>query len=521
MYCMAIPDIDQRVLQIIQAASDDGIPFRAKPGHVHTTWARTFSSLPELYIQPQSQEEIEKIVRLARQCRRRITTVGCGHSPSSLTCTRSWLINLDNFRKVLSVDGSSGLVVMQAGIRLWQLTEELRKHHLSFPVLGSVNEQSMAGVISTGTRGSTLKHGLISEAIEAIKITLASGETVSCSAHERPDLFRGALLSLGALGIITEVTFRAVPAFSIKWSQTIQSEDSMLSAWQDRNKLWTGTDFVRVWWLPYTRRAVVWKGRTVTREDLKLGREVHYEPQAGYYDGPLGYHFYRNLLWLGRLVPSIIPWVEWFVFGMQYGFKNGSTSSGCQPMDKALWMNCLFSQYVTEWAIPLHKGPEAIARLGSWLNNLEPGDEGYVRHDIPFSSEGLYVHSPIEVRVCDSNVHTSDRKQNRPWLDSTIRNGPTLNMNATLYRPYDLEPPQMKRWFEAFEWLMRDLGGKPHWAKNFDATYVELSEWYGNDFTSWQNVRNEVDPDGLFLGAWHRKHVLGPDTPRLALEEAD
>jgi D-arabinono-1,4-lactone oxidase len=131
-------------------------------------------------------------------------------------------------------------------------------------------------------------------------------------------------------------------------------------------------------------------------------------------------------------------------------------------MDKALWMNCLFSQYVMEWAIPLHKGPEAIARLGSWLNDLSPGDEGYAKPGIPFSPTGLYVHSPIEVRVCDSNLHTSDEKHNRPWLDSTIKNGPTLNMNATLYRPYDLEPPQLKRWFEAFEWLMRDLGGKPH-----------------------------------------------------------
>ncbi|KFA54213.1 hypothetical protein S40293_08138 [Stachybotrys chartarum IBT 40293] len=517
---MTSSGVDSRVLKIIQAASSDGIPFRAKPGHVHFTWARTFSSLPELYIQPQSPEEVEKVVSLARQCRRRITMVGCGHSPSSITCTNSWLANLDNLRQILSVDVESGVVVMQAGIRLWQLTEELRKYHLSFPVLGSVNEQSIAGVISTGTRGSTLKHGLISEAIEALKITLASGKTVSCSAEDRPDLFRGALLSLGALGIITEVTFRAVPAFSIKWSQTIQSEASMLSAWQNQNSLWTDSEFVRVWWMPYTRRSVVWKGDTVTREDLKLGREVHFEPQSGYYDGPLGYHIYHNLLWLARLVPFITPWIE-FVFGMQYGFRNGTTSSGCQPMDEALRMNCLFSQYVTEWAIPLHKGPEAIARLGSWLKNLSPGDEGYVKPGIPFSSTGLYVHSPIEVRVCDSNVHTSDEKHNRPWLDSTIKNGPTLNMNATLYRPYDLEPPQMKRWFEAFEWLMRDLGGKPHWAKNFVATHDEIASWYGEDLVQWQRVRDEVDSEGLFVGSWHRKHVLSRDKPRLAFEESD
>lgn len=410
-------------------------------------------------------------------------------------------------------------MVVQSGIRLWQLTEAMRKHELSFPVLGSINEQSIAGVISTGTRGSTLQHGLISESIQALKITLADSTTVSCSADDKPDLFRGALLSLGALGIITEVTFKAAPAFSLKWTQTIQSESSMVAAWLDDNKLWTSCDFARVWWLPYSRRAVVWQADTVTRDDLETGRETHFEPPQGYYDGPLGFHIYQNLLWLSRHLPSITPWVEWFVFGMQYGFRNGASSIGCQPMDKALWMNCLFSQYVTEWAIPLHRGPEAIARLGSWINNLKPGDRDHVDHGIPFSSEGVYIHSPIEVRVCDSNVRTSDERQNRPWLDSTVRHGPTLNINATLYRPYDLDPPQRERWFAAFEWLMRDLGGKPHWAKNFDASHEELAAWYGEDLVRWQAVRDEADPDGMFVGPWHRKHVLGADKPLLAFEE--
>lgn len=88
----------------IQQAEGDGIPFHARTNHFHTTWAKTFSSLPELYIQPESQEEVEKIVKLARHCRRRLTTVGCGHSPSDLTCTSSWLVNLDRMNKVLSID---------------------------------------------------------------------------------------------------------------------------------------------------------------------------------------------------------------------------------------------------------------------------------------------------------------------------------------------------------------------------------------------------------------------------------
>ncbi len=140
---------------------DDGVPFRAKSRHLHHTWARTFSSLPELYIQPESVQEIEKVVNLARQRRRRICVVGSGHSPSDLTCTSSWLVNLDNFNQILSADKATGVVTMQSGVRLYALCEELDRHGLAMANLGSINEQSIAGVFATGTHGSSLLHGLL------------------------------------------------------------------------------------------------------------------------------------------------------------------------------------------------------------------------------------------------------------------------------------------------------------------------------------------------------------------------
>ncbi|KAK8074314.1 hypothetical protein PG994_005213 [Apiospora phragmitis] len=510
--------MDSQIQTIIdEAVSKSGVPFRARSAYTHATWAKTFSSLPELYIEPETQEEVEQVVRLARLCRRRLTTVGHAHSPSTLTCTSNWMLSLDKMNQILSFDIKTGVATMQAGIRLYQLTDELAARGFAMPIMGSVNEQSIAGVISTGTRGSSLKHGLLSESIESLRLTLGSGQTVTCSPTEDPDLFRAALLSLGALGIITEVTFRAVPAFALRWDQTIDADAKILATWN--TTLWTQADFVRVWWLPYTRRAVLWKADAVPQTDLDAGREALRDPPRGYYDGTLGYHIYHNLLALARWVPRLVPWIEWFVFGLQYGFRNGAatTTSAVQPSHRAFWMNCLYSQYVTEWAVPLARGPEALARLGAWLHRLRPGDPGYVAHGIPFSAEGLYVHSPIEVRVCDG----SQNKNSRPWLDSTVKVGPTLNLNATMYRTYLRDPPGWERWFAAFEWLMRDLGGRPHWAKNFGASPDELAEWYGEDLQQWRRVRDAADPDGLFVGPWHRRTVLDPDAPRYPAEERE
>lgn len=485
---------------------NDNVPFRAQANHVHRTWARTFSSLPELYIQPESLAEIEKLVNLARTCRRRVVVTGCGHSPSNLTCTSSWLVNLDNYNKVLSIDKETGLVAMQSGIRLYALCEELESHGLAMPNLGSINEQSIAGAISTGTHGSTLRHGLVSEDIVSLRITLASGTTEFCSADVKPDLFRAALLSLGALGIITEVTFRAVPAFTLKWQQTVDTDLSMFKSWS--NNLWTQSEFVRVWWFPYTRRAVVWQAERTNEPEV--------DPHISYYDGSLGYYIYHNLLYLAQYTPRILPWVEWFVFGMQYGFMNGSTTSAIQPSRKALLMNCLYSQFVNEWAIPLDKGPEALRRLSSWLNQLSPKDPDYVPHNIPFSAEGLHVHAPVEVRVSDTRLTSNVR----PFLDPTAKDAPTLYLNATLYRPYWQDPPCRARYYEGFEWLMKDLGGRPHWAKNFETLRPEIEVFYGKDLDDFRAVRDGADPEGMFVGPWHRDHILAKDS-KFKLEEVE
>ncbi|KAL1963633.1 hypothetical protein VTN77DRAFT_7954 [Rasamsonia byssochlamydoides] len=472
---------------------DPTVPFRATTDHVHHTWARTFFSRPELYIRPQSVAEIQKVVTLARRCRRRIVTVGSGHSPSDLTCTSSWQVNLDDFNRVLSVEPETGIVTVEAGIRLRDLGVELEKHGLTLPNLGSIDSQSIAGVIATGTHGSSLHHGLLSECIVALSVTLANGQTVRCSATNNPSLFRAALVSLGALGIVTEVSLKAEPAFRIAWQQSMHPLSSILENWS--KGLWTSHRFVRVWWLPYLKRAIIWRA---DKTDLPLRA-----PPKSFYGGRLGYHIYHNLLALSNWFPRILPWVEWFVFGMQYGFRPGArVTEAVEPARQGLLMDCLYSQFVNEWALPLEKGPEAITRLSAWIH----GDLETAR--IPFSPKGVWVHCPIEVRVSDSTVSSSPRA----YLDPTCRDGPTLYLNATLYRPYLRDPPCRDRYYEAFEWLMRDLGARPHWAKNFtgmtDAR--ELREMYGADMDEWLKVRNEVDPDGMFVGEWHRRNLLLP-----------
>ncbi|KAL1954807.1 hypothetical protein VTO42DRAFT_711 [Malbranchea cinnamomea] len=482
--------MDSRLAQELSKL-DSTVPFRTSTSHLHHTWAKTFYSRPELYIQPESIAEIQKVVTLARRCRRRVVAVGSVHSPSDITCTSSWVVNLDHFNRILAVSRESGVVTVQAGIRLRDLGTELEKYGLMLPNLGSIDSQSVAGVISTGTHGSSLRHGLISECVIGLSIMLANGQVVRCSEQVNQPLFRAALLSLGAIGIITEVTIQAVPAYKIAWHQSMVSLSDILERWDAA--LWTSSEFVRVWWLPYLKRAIIWRA---DKTDLPTR-----PPPKNFYGGRVGNFIYHNLLYMANYFPRMLPWVEWFVFGMQYGFAPGRVvTEAVEPGHQGLLMNCLYSQFVNEWALPLEKGPEAITRLSAWLH----GDMETAR--IPFSSKGVWVHCPIEVRVTDTSISNSPR----PYLDPSNKSGPTLYLNATLYRPHHRDPPCKERYYEAFEWLMRDLGGRPHWAKNFSEKIgqADLRSMYGEDLDQWLAIRNESDPDGMFLGEWHRRNLL-------------
>ena len=479
------------------------VAFRASATYTHHTWARTFHSRPELFIQPETTEEIQKIITLARRCRRRLVTVGCGHSPSDLTCTSSWLVNLDKYERILSINKTTKIVVMQAGIRLETLGLKLKEQGLAMPNLGSINHQSIAGAIGTATHGSSTRHGILSQSVVGLKIVLSNGRVVSCSLEQNPDLFCAALVSLGALGIIIEVTFKAVDLFNIAWNQCLLPMEDILQDWN--KDLWTKTEYTRVWWMPYMKRGIKW---TADKTDKPIQL-----PKASWLGGALGFHSYHIALYIAQWIPSLIPAIEKFVITVQYGAKaDGNGSSGVEEGRTGLLMNCLYSQFVNEWAIPLSKGPEAITRLSAWLH----GDQEASK--IPFDSKGIYVHAPIEVRVSDTSTTIP-----RPYLDNTVPDGPTLYLNATLYRPYNCDPPCRERYYQAFEWLMKEMGGRPHWAKNFSHVTRDDTHQMYPEMANWLRVRDEVDPEGMFVGDWHRRHLLPESEGKslLPLEEKE
>ena len=165
---------------------------------------------------------------------------------------------------------------------------------------------------------------------------------------------------------------------------------------------------------------------------------------------------------------------------------------------EALQIDCFFSQYVDEWAVPLDSGVEAISRLDRWITARDSSAET----GIPYTTnKKVYVHAPIEIRV-------SSGRGDHAFLSPAREGTPVVYIGVLMYRPY-YRPTSYRQYFTAYEHLMRSLGGKPHWGKQHGLSAEEAKHVFGDALRRWLEVRGRVDPKGVFVNAYVKRHLLG------------
>lgn len=135
----------------------------------------------------------------------------------------------------------------QGGITLHELHAQLIKNNLAMSNLGSISEQSLAGVIATATHGSGIDYGVLSTQVRALSLLLADGSRASCSRTERSDLFLASICGLGATGIILSIQLDVEPAFRLKEMQQSLSFNDVV---QSFDKHVQSAEHVRFWWFP-------------------------------------------------------------------------------------------------------------------------------------------------------------------------------------------------------------------------------------------------------------------------------
>lgn len=160
---------------------------------------------------PTSVEELQRLVAGADHVR----VLGTGHSFSPVADTTGDLLRLDRLPRVLDVDTGSRTVQVSGALTYGEVAAHLHEHGLALPNMGSLPHISVAGACATGTHGSGDGNQVLAGAVVALQLVTADGSLLELDRERDGARFDGAVVALGALGVVTRLTLAAVPTFDL------------------------------------------------------------------------------------------------------------------------------------------------------------------------------------------------------------------------------------------------------------------------------------------------------------------
>jgi alditol oxidase len=146
----------------------------------------------------------------------KLKVLGTRHCFNTIADSRDGFLSIGELGDVIALDGAARTVTVHAGLRYGALCPLLEQKGFALHNLASLPHISIAGACSTGTHGSGETNGNLSSAVVGLELVTAAGETVQLSAERDGDVFRGAVVGLGALGVVTKATLAIQPTFRVR-----------------------------------------------------------------------------------------------------------------------------------------------------------------------------------------------------------------------------------------------------------------------------------------------------------------
>jgi L-gulono-1,4-lactone dehydrogenase len=424
-------------------------------------WAGNQSCSPAAIVTPSAEDQLVDVVREAATAGRRVKVVGSGHSFTDIACTDGTLVDLARYGKVLSTDPAAGTVTVQAGITLARLGEELAARGLAVENLGDVAYQTVAGATSTGTHGTGLAYRGLAAGVVAMRLVLADGSVLACSEGEEAGVWSAARVGLGALGIVSTMTIRCRPAFTL---HAVEAPMRMDEVTADLDGFFASADHVEFYWVPHTGWALTKRNTRTAEPPVPRSRWAEWRD-----DVLLSNVAFGAMCRLGRLRPAWIPRLAKLV-------PSTGTVEYSDRSDRVFTSPRLVRFCEMEYAVPREALGEALDRVRRLVDRL-----------------GIQLSFPVEVRVAAAD--------DIPLSTASGRDTGYVAVHTYRDTPHD-------QYFAGVEAIMDDYGGRPHWGKLHYQTARTLAHRYPA-WDEFARVRERLDPDRRFANPYLDR-VLGP-----------
>ena len=391
---------------------------------------------------------------------RRVRAVGSGHSFTDIACTDDVMVSLRQMARVVDADAGSGLVRVQGGIRLHELGAELAARGLAMENQGDVDMQTIAGAVATATHGTGVRFRNLSSQVAAVRLVTADG-TVEASEDSDPEALLAARVGLGALGIVSELTLRCPPLFTL---HRHDAPSPLARTLERLDELADAHDHFEFFVFPYADTALTRVTERTDRAPRPPSRVRAWVQDVALENAALG-----AAMRAGRAAPRAIPRLNRALTAM---FSEGRRTD----LSHRIYANPRHVRFTEmEYALPREAGREVVERV---LGLIE-------RRRLPISF-------PLEVRF----VAADDA------FLSPAHGRTTCYVAVHVYRGMEFES-----YFRAVEAIMDEHGGRPHWGKRHYQSASTLRPRYP-DWQRFQAVRRRLDPAGTFANAYTDR-VLG------------
>jgi L-gulonolactone oxidase len=427
-------------------------------------WAGNQRAEGILVERPRSTEEVAALVRRAADQAKRMKAIGAGHSFTGIGKPEDIQVHLGHLSGLHACDRQTGTVTVGAGTTLRRLNDLLAGVGLALTNLGDIDSQSTAGAISTGTHGTGTTYGGLATQVIGLEMVLADGSVVHCSADERRNLWSAARVGLGALGIVTRVSLRCVPLFSIRAEEGPMELDELLARFDEMT---ANYDHFEAYWFPHTRMTSV---KCHTRLPLAEGLDRLPAWKEWLDDEFLANRVFGAVVAIGNRRPSLIP---------------GANRLASKALGSRTFTDLSYKVFTSPRRVRFKEMELAVPReaVGAAVRDAVSALEG----------SDLKIGFPVEIRVAagdDIPLSTASGRQSA-YL--------AFHVPARVdHTPY----------FKLVAKVLDSYGTRPHWGKLHDFDAEVLRTRYPR-FDEFVRLRNEIDPAGTFSNDYLDR-VLGP-----------
>jgi L-gulonolactone oxidase len=426
-----------------------------------SNWAGDQHCAPARFEEPACEAEVADAIGRAAAAGMPVRVAGSGHSFTDAVCTDGHMLSLRRMGRVLDADRSSGLVEVEAGIRLRELGPALAARGLAMENLGDVDAQALAGAIATATHGTGSRLRNISAQVAGLRLVTADGSVVTCSPTDDPDLLRAARVSVGALGVVTAVTLRCVPLYTLRRVDERRPLGEVLDA---VDELADSRERFELFTFPYSTVCL-------TRTTEKTGAPPAPPPRWRSFleDTVLENAALGTACRLGRAFPSLVPRVN-------RTFDHLISGGVRVDLAHRIYANPRYVHFTEmEYAIPRAAGASAVRAV---MDLVE-------RRRLP-------IVFPLEMRfVAGDDAFLSPAHERD-----------TCYIAVHQYRGMEFES-----FFRGVEAIMDAHGGRPHWGKRHYQSADTLRPRYP-EWDRFAALRDRLDPGRRFQNDYTRR-VLG------------